>query len=246
MKKLMLSVALCLFLTSQALASLVFGAATSDRVVAATGASDLTAFTVMVWHYPTSRTNGRRWFEIAGPSYAKTCFWGFTDDGPEVEIPRAGGSALAASSTTYTLDQWTFSVITYDETDGVRIFSGTLSAALTEDAYVTRTVGSGATNTGDNTGWTVGNDTTFSTAYQGRIAFFAILDTRLTSTQAEEFRRFPYKIQTHANKRLGYYLGLASAGTQRDVTGNGLNGTVTGATVGEHVPLWFPGREVLK
>ena len=57
-------------------------------------------------------------------------------------------------------------------------------------------------------------------------------DLALAEIQRQQFRPHPL-----ASTLVFCMLGYAGTGTQPDWSGNGNNGTVTGATVADHVPL---------
>lgn len=219
--------------------SLVFGAATSDRVDLAAGLDNQNTFTVLAWHYPTTRTNGKRlWSKNPDSVNRKNSYWSFNSVGLAFEVSRATTLAAAESSVTHTLSTWYFSAETFDTTDGPRIFTGTLSAEATEDSYFSRAVGAGAVDDDSGRNFRIGQSgqTAPAEAYQGRIAMWAHYQQRMSLA---EIISYQYKTRNNPNCDALFNLGENGTGVQpnRGSLGNGINGTVTGCSVGDHVPL---------
>lgn len=221
------------------LTALHFGVASSDRVDCGNGSTlnDLTAFTVMQWAYPTAQTFNRRFFDKDGK---KIGGWDSADVSDiRLIVSRATTNGDARTTgLNLALNTWHFVAFTYDETDGPRVFGGRLDAAASEASYTTRTVGAGGT-TADSTGnFVIGNRTTGASnvAFEGRFAWTAAWNRRLTlaEIQAQQFRPFCKS----SDGCVGFWhLGWAGTGIQPDLSGNGNNCTVTGATVADHAPL---------
>lgn len=122
--------------------------------------------------------------------------------------------------------------------DGPRVFYRDLDTAnstVTEATYASRTVGSGATQT-TVTALVVGNRSAspFNVAWQGTISTLIWHNARLTQAELNVWAERPQPLA--GTTRLFMELGWAGTGTQGDLSGNGNNGTVTGATAANHAP----------
>src|SRR3990167_1013193 len=224
--------------------ALTFGANTSDRVLVTAGTSidNQTAFSILSWIYPTTLTRNRRAWSRAAPSAG----WEVTEkqgaipnaDAFEFIVARATTSAEAEGAAgTLTVNAWQCFLLTYDETNCCQIYRGTLTAMLAEISYGTLTTGSGATaeQTAD---LAIGNINGVSptTAFQGRMAHFQLIARRLTLAEGQALQFRPRVV---ADTKVFLSLGYAGTDTQPDWSGTGNSGTVTGATVGAHVPIPF-------
>lgn len=217
--------------------ALSFGAA-SDRVDLAAGLDNQHAFTVLAWIYKTGDTDGARiWGK--GTGNIKTFFLQFGAGGNDfgLFVTRATTSADSASVTgVLPLNEWLCVAGTYDETDGPRIFKGSLTETIAEVSYLTRVVGAGAS--ADDSGFPhqIGNRQTNDRNFPGRIARLAHFRRRLTLPEIIAWQFLPF---VDADTDIYLELGYNPTGTQPNLTslGTGINGTVTGATVADHVPL---------
>lgn len=215
--------------------ALTFGAASSDRVVIDAGIDNEHAFTVLMWHYPTTVTAQRRFWDkgvdIKGLSIDPSSRM-------EMKVGRATTNAFATLSGSLSTGSWQFAACTFDTTDGPRIFTGALDTTASEPAYSRRDVGAGAASSDSGGPFCIGGIEVGSPiyAFEGRIAIFAHFKRRLTLQEiiAWQFRPF-----VDADTDIFIELGYNGTGTQPNLTslGNGIDGTVTGATVGDHVPL---------
>ena len=204
--------------------SLVFGAATSDRVNCGSGASldNLTAFTWLVWVYVTTITSGRTIMNKAGTGVKNVRLISGGGDPLntlDVLVSRATASASTVGSADDVVpNTWQCFGVTYDETDGVRIFKGSLTSALVEVTYSYRDVGSGATTADDTGSLILGNNGAFTLALQGRLAVVSVIPNRLTLAQlrAWQFRPRSSVDSTINASRLFMHLGLVGTGTQPD------------------------------
>lgn len=220
--------------------ALTFGAATSDRVELAAGNDNQNAFTVIGWFYKTADTAGRRLWD-KGSGNSKTLFLQFqAADDFGLYVTRAGADADSSSLTgAFPANQWMCIAGTYDGADGPRLFAGSLTATVAETAYNFRIVGDGAEADDSGVAHIIGNSNALTQAFPGRIATFAHFRRRLT---VQELIRWQFQPYTDADCDIFMELGYAGTGTQPNLVslGNGLNGTVTGATVADHVPLAPP------
>ncbi len=215
---------------------LIFGGATSDRIVVTANASidDLTTFAGLMWHFPTTLTDNRRWWSKGG-SGQKSMRW---QNSGEIQfgVSRAGGFGNRTGSKVHTADQWWCTGWRYSEADGPEFATGDLNAVLVEDDYGSlNDPGSGAT-TADNDGTLrIANRGSFTAAYQGTIAIFMIFNTNLTFSQLIQQQFSPHVLPSTV---LYMNLGFSGTTTQANWGGGSINnGTITGATFGDHVPL---------
>lgn len=218
--------------------SLTFGAASSDRVALAAGLDNQHAFTVLAWIYMTTHTDGRRIWHKGGVN-VKTFFLQFGaalgDFG--LFVTRATTSADSRSvADVIPVNAWSCVATTYDGSDGPRLFRGGLAQAIAEVAYGNRVVGVGAEADDSGGPHIIGNRHDFAAAFQGRIARLAHFKRRFTLAEIQRWQFNPF---TDADCDLHMELGFAGTGTQPNLTslGNGINGTVTGAIVSDHVPV---------
>ena len=223
--------------------ALIFGAATSDRVDCGSAASldNFTVATWLAWLYPTTLTSGRRLFEKDATPIK---VWLLSGTGGNLRLQVAQSTSPAnyiSNVASIATNTWCFVAATYDQaaTPRIHLYSGRLGTAVAEDTYGTTTDGSG-TATADGAGnLVIGNKSaaSFNGAFEGRIAAFAYVNAVLTLGQIQSWQYHPRSL---ASTPLFMRLGYAGTGVQPDWSGNGNAGTVTGATVGDDVPLRPP------
>lgn len=233
--------------------SLTFTGSDTDVVNYGTAASidDWIVFTSLAWVFPTaSITANTGSFFTKTPGNAltgKSFFTGVSVANPNrlrCQIDRATADAEASSSNnTLVTSAWNFVGVTYGETNGPKLFKGSLTATVVETGYaVGPTIGSGATGTDDPADLVVGNrnplNVVGSFSFPGAIACFAYINKELTLQQIITCQ-FDFRncIQADGTCKLLSYLGDNGTGTQPDYSGNGNNGTVTGAIQSNNVPL---------
>jgi hypothetical protein len=218
--------------------ALTFGAATTDRVDIALGLGTPSALSILMWVYPTTRTNARRWWAQSGTEggvYSHNILWNFVGTGIEIEVVRTTSSAIVVTSDTWTLNKWWCLVVTYSEADGIDAYRGDLTTELAQLTYSTDTTGVGTTKTAAEDRHQISNIGTNNT-FQGRIARAVRWRRRMTLAEAIGQQ---WITRPDADTDFFFELGYAGTGTQPNLTslGNGKNGTVTGATVSDHAPL---------
>lgn len=217
--------------------ALTFGAA-SDRVDLAAGLNNENAFTVLAWLYKTGDTDGAPiWWKGTGNNKGFFLQYGAGGNDFGLYVMRATTNADSASVTgTLPSNEWSCVAGTYDETDGPRLFKGSLTSAITEVSYATRVVGAGTTTDDSGGVHKIGQRPANDRNFPGRIAIFAHFKRRLTLQEIVAWQFHPF---VDADTDIFMELGYNGTGTQPNLTslGNGINGTVTGATVGDHVPL---------
>src|SRR3990172_9975904 len=103
--------------------SLVFGAATSDRVNhgAAASLDPTAAWTYAWWFYFTTLTQYRTFWRkgIAGPTNRRACYIDGPSDEIAVEISRATSDSIyLTNNANLTTNKWWFIAVTFDESAG--------------------------------------------------------------------------------------------------------------------------------
>jgi hypothetical protein len=213
------------------MSALTFGGATSDRVTCGSGSNldDLSTLTICVAAYPTTHTSGR-----------KLCWKGEVQF--ELNTTHGASNLLfyrgrATTNTLYrtndsraTTGGWHFFAATFDSgaTPQVRIYECSPAGAVTECTYGTNTNGTGALNTDAAANWHWANDVFVGSALQGDMSHGQVYNRVLSVSELST-------IKTTWKKLDGCVLytkfGENGTGTQRDETGTGGSGTVTGATL---------------
>lgn len=223
--------------------ALTFGGATSDRVDcgSAAGVDDLSALTVMLWVYPTALTSDRALISK---------YRGATEQGWQVSLQGGGVGNIELYRERATTDQqyrtsgepvvtnaWQFVAVASDSTDA-KIFHGNLTTLATEASYGTATGGSGAFNSDASRQLLIANRDapTPNAAFPGRIAIVSLLNVKLTLAEIQMWQFTPRVLPNMIGM---WVLGYNGTSTQPDYSGNANNGTVTGATVSDHVPIVF-------
>ena len=137
------------------------------------------------------------------------------------------------------VDEWSFVGVSFD-TAGVdgdqHLYHGTLTKLVAETGYAAQQVGTGAIQ--DLTGNTFygGWQGQIADGYwDGKVAWIAAWTRQLSlgEIKAQQFR-------PHVTSGCLLFSHYHGTGTQPDLSGNGNNGTVTGALVTNHVPLAPP------
>jgi len=217
--------------------ALTLAASTTDRVTVAAGAStnNLPAGTIMMWCYPT--TVGNNYYELAGKYDDGSLGWNFSHFSSLVRmrVRRATTHHQASSNADLTVNAWNFVATHWDVASGnPALFFGSLSA-LAADVSTSAQAGSGTQNDDSGQNLAIGNLAGGQAyAFRGRIAVWAIFNRKLTQAEIQSWQFHPRMM----DGCVGYYqLGWNGTGTQPDWSGSGNAGTVTGATVGDHVPL---------
>jgi hypothetical protein len=209
----------------------------SSDIVTVSSASDIddkTTFTWAMWLYlNTAQNDGvyvrkRATFLVAEFG---------VDDSAHFNMIRDTTNAEAISGTGFwETGKWLFVAVTYDSTDGPRLWKGDLDTLVTEiGSYDTRDAGSGTFQTDNTFDLGIGNRVGSSLSIDGRIASF--LWTNYRANEAD-LRKIQFQFQkTYSNDVIHFELGYEGTGTQPDYTGNGNSGAVTGTTVAAHVPI---------
>lgn len=219
--------------------ALTFGGAISDRVDHGSAASldDLDPYTYLLWVYPTTLTNNRGF--VGKGNTTKNFKLNGTGGNLQIVVARATTSTSYITNDTplSTLNKWYCIATSFESAaaagEVVNIYSGDLSTTVAERTYGTSTDGSGAVTTDASASLIVGNNAS-GTAFQGRIAVCLIWNRKLTLGEIKDQQFHPHKTSGCV---LYSICGYNGTGTQADLSGSGNNGTVTGATQSDHVPL---------
>lgn len=225
--------------------SLFFGASTSDKVDCGSAAildnlpAGANGFTVLTISKRSADGINKSLVSRDGTT---TQGWIFTCDGAvngdlRFIVWRPTRTDYQTNIACLPLNEWAFAAVTYNEVDTAEcaIYYGPLNAPAVEATYVLAQNGSGV----------AGDDSTFLTwignlqraptnPFTGDIGIVAIINRRITLAECEDWKNNPRVI---AGTILFQRLGENGDGLQLDLSGNGNNGTVTGATVRADPPL---------
>lgn len=227
--------------------ALHFADSSTDRVECGNSSelNDIAAGTIIVWHLPDGQGNDEGW--AAKISGGDGWDWSAPADTDAMRfILRRIGGNINVNSTNSTqviaTGVWNYNAVAWDINGAdadQKLFYGRLNVAVTEaDNYTFQSVGSGAVYSDAASNFTIANIPGGGGAsFDGKIALLAVWDKQLTLAQIEAQRHMLDKAIESANCVGFWNLGLYGTGVQPDWSGNGNNGTVTGATVSPHVPL---------
>lgn len=222
--------------------ALLFGANTSDRVDHGNIASAPTAFTIMHWANPNSvATASKRLCAKGGSTGFINYGMGLAGniDHLRLTIDYSTTDPLADSvAGTIETSKWQFFVGSFDGTTAPHLYKGTLTTTVAEVSYsATPTAPSGTRVAEAVTALYLANDSVFTRSFAGSIAFFGWWNRALTLGEIQEQQFRPHKT---SGCILLSFPGFNGTGTQPDWSGSAHSGTVTGATVADHVPLGAP------
>lgn len=227
--------------------SLVFGAATSHRVDHGTlDGVNWDQITFLIWFYLTSFVTEKMLLSrILGGSGVEIQL--SSDAGPSALALVWSGSvsnAIADAQTTMTTGKWWFAAATADRTltapsVQLHIYVGDLATLAVEDTYTSNDNGAGLHDIGARA-CIVGNAGDAIQSLPGSIAVASVVGNRvLTLAEIQRFQFAPRKYW--AEQQVFSRLGMNGTTNVPDLSGNGNVGTITGATLGDDVPLppWF-------
>lgn len=224
------------------LASLAFTGGDTDVVNCGSGSSldNLTAFTWYGWVYPTAVNQSNRYLfnkadGLIGKLLRAVTFAGSGQLNANIDRATAAAEFDSAAGV-LSANSWQFVALTYDESDGPRGWHGTLTGAVAEVSYDFRAAGSGATSADDTKDFSIGGKAGSSVSFPGRIAIAAVYNRRFTQAELRAHQMRPFCATGDGCVGFWRLGGAQGAGTQADLSGNGNNCTVTGATVADHVP----------
>lgn len=223
--------------------SLILGANTSDRdsCGSAAGLDGLTAFTVMLWVYITTRTDLRI---LVSKINGGTLGWVWrlqstSGNSQFLWIRATQNLSYINTGTPFALNTWVCAAATLDQGGTasalVKMYFGGLTTTLAAaSGYSVTQDGSGAYTSADAQNLVCGNSDGAVAALQGSEAVAMHWNRVLSLGELKQQQFRPHKT---SGCILLSHLGYGGTGTQPDYSGSGNNGTVTGATVGAHVPL---------
>jgi hypothetical protein len=199
---------------------------------------------IVVWLRLNSLATAGIVWDKSDAGFTTERFFGYqnTSGLVNIEIGRATTFARGqANSNALTTGTWHCIAATWDggDVNGPRVYIGDLTTPLVEVSYSTRTAGSGAIHDDSSNDLRTGKAAGFGQT-QGSIALVHyIKGTELT---LEQLRAQQFRPHVLANTKLFSVTGWNGTGTQADWsgctdTGCPNNGTVTSATVADHVPL---------
>lgn len=147
---------------------------------------------------------------------------------------RPGGNAEARITNTISTNTWYFIVLTYNNTNGPKLFIGDESTLVVEGTYDTSspTTGSGTPSTDAAGSFYVANrngSPDSSNGLRGDIARIGVWDTEFSLAQIQRLQFAPLSVWAAEGTNLlacDYIHG--TSGTQRDVGPGQNNGTITG------------------
>lgn len=214
------------------------GSAKYVSVTAATSINSLTAFTYFAWVYRTGTdTSAPDMFNKgAFPDSRKE--FGLNDSAGTLRgvVDRATTDCTASSTTSINTNEWSCVAMTYSEANGIKMFTGTLATAMAEVSYASQVTGSGATGDDSANAQEFGGRSTggANANFPGYIAVASICNAEMSLA---EIQRQQFRPQITSSCVCYQHLGYNGTGTQADWSGNLNNGTVTVATITQHVPL---------
>ena len=203
---------------------------------------DLTTFTMMWWLNPTSLAASSFLASKTPVGYGTWRDVYCNVNGQvRVEFKRATtGMTVYAVNGTLAAGAWQCIAVTWDGSNAAKIYKGTLAAALAEASYATSTAGSGAYSSDAAEALFLGAGPNITQRFNGSIAWVGLWNREMTLAELQS-QQFRPRVTSGC---VGFWmLGANGTATQADWSGNGNSGSVTGATVADHVPLgsWFGG-----
>lgn len=205
--------------------------------------NDLTEFTWCAWVYKDTTSSDHRVMAkhsgVTGQGKNLYVDSLIVANGMRASINRATTNASAVSSSnTVPLGQWRFVVLTYESTDGPRLYVGSKTSSVAEVSYSSRGAGSGAETSDSGVELCLGaRNNSGGSGLDGRLADARVYSRRLTVQEMESV-----KIGGHARGLRGWWPLWGTQTTEPDWSGNNNHATVTGATKVDHPPgvsaLW--------
>lgn len=226
-----------------------FSGATSDKLNCGSGSSldNLTTATYLTWFKVTNATPAAdlavSWKGLAA-SGSRQCRVEDTLTEATITIFRATTNlTVSGDLSLLAVDEWNCLAYVHDTggADGdQQIYEGNLTNLLTEvGSYGTQVVGAGTPGDNSANNLIIGNRENDGRNFDGIIAFIAQWNRVLTLAELRQQQWHPFPTSGCV---LWMQLGFLppGTGTQLDLSGNGNNGTVTGAAKGEHTPISIP------
>lgn len=230
--------------------ALSFTDASTNRVSHGTALGNWTSASWAFWYYPITMTALRNITHLWTGSFVAPSITvggtGATDELRMVWRRSGGGSNMIyeTNSADITADKWWFVGATMDQgaAAGAKVvfYVGDLNTLATARTNGTTTDVSSGYVSNNGATFYVGDNGSDSTAHamrMGTLMFFPSVVLTQAAFQRLQFRMMP---PVGSTCKLFTHYGFAGTGTQADWTGNGNNGSVTGAAVADHVPLGPP------
>lgn len=224
--------------------SLLFGGVNSDRVNCGSAAAldNLTVGTYAMWCYPTSLVSGN---PLMTKGTLGVTGFNFRLNGTvgdiELRIARTVTTAFVSKNLPLVVNTWCFVAVAWNTgvSPVAHLYGGNLTATVSECTYSSSIDGSGSW---DDSALDVliGQNSSLTSAFNGRIGWTGIWNRALS---LGDLRRLQDRTQTistssdTASNLLNIHLGYNGTGTQPDWSGNGNNGTLTGTSISNHIPL---------
>jgi len=209
---------------------------TTDAIDCGSDASidDFVAFTMVLWVYRLTEDGTQPHFMSKGDDIKN---FSESQDGTAelfARVGRATTNADAIGDTNIGTGAWVILAMTYDESDGIRLFLGSLTSLIAEEtSYDTQVTGEGDTVDDASVNLFIGNrPPSDSRAGDNRIAVAAYINKRMTLPELQEWQYHP-----HVTAETRGLWVPNNVTTQADLSGNGNNGSGTGLILADHVPL---------
>lgn len=201
---------------------------------------DMVPITILMWVYPTTiDTTYRRAIAKGGSGLMELAF---TDEF-DIGVPNnfqfgrgysTTGAFSRAAQDTITVNKWQCIAVTFAALVAPKLYHGDLDTIITETAYALEIAKSGTLVTDASLSLRIGRREDATDTFLGRIAFVGMWKRELTLGQLQAQQFHPH---VTADCKLFTHYGFNGTGTQADWSGNTNNGTVTGASQADHVPL---------
>lgn len=210
----------------------------------------ISACSYLIWLKPNGSIGTKdRFFEKAPGNYIRVeTQWGDSSIVAAYYQRSDGSDGRESVTGTLTQDEWQCFMLAYDPTANPRwhIYRGTLATELAEVSYSwTEPLKTGTHD--DSAGSLYVGNAAGGDNFQGDIALFAYwkgVVLTLGEGIAQQYSLEPNVHTDPSELRLFVNLGFNGVNAQPDWSGNGNVGTVTGATVSNHVPLAVHKRRV--
>lgn len=222
--------------------SLTFTGATTNKVDCGSNAvlDSLQQITILTWLYPTGF--GSNQFIMAKRTDVNAG-WGHRIDDASGNVyvnkpTTSAGSSAITNDAPLTVNAWNFIAATGSNdvsSNNCAIYTGNLTTLAVERSYGTR-VDRAAATAFDDSAWPLylGARNSASQSFAGRIGVQALFNRVLTLGEIQSWQFNPRMMAGCVGL---WWLGDTGTGTQPDYSGNGNNGTVTGATASDNPPL---------
>lgn len=222
--------------------ALLFDAIT-ERITIADNASyrDQTAFSAIIIVKRNTLKEATVLDKSSGATRKRFSFYWSSTSELEMIVWRATVNATSISNN-LTLNSTTIPMIiamTYNEADGIKLYgSDSLQVPLAEATYATQTIGSGATTADSGVSLLLGNIPSFNLNPALNYSYFHWVNKRCSLSELLQIQYNPCCCLPDSAiiLQLGIH-GANGVGVQKDWSGNGNDGTITGAIKIDHAPI---------